>query len=107
MRTSQSPVATTTVFRLPFAVVLSATIAAATAVPVEAKPPQKTSNSAAVSAKKQGKIKAAKEGKAKAAARKQLTGRDHQGNHDSLTKPNKSGAKGDKHAKGIKQADAA
>src|SRR5712664_2024688 len=68
MRTSQSPVATKTVFRLLFAVVLSATIAAATAVPVEAKPPQKTSNSAAVSAKKQGKIKAAKEGKAKAAA---------------------------------------
>jgi len=57
--------------------------------------------------KKQDKIKAAQAGKAKAAARKQVTGRDHQGNHDSLTKPNKSGSKGDRHANGIKQAGAA
>jgi hypothetical protein len=57
--------------------------------------------------KKQDKIKAAQAGKAKAAARKQVTGRDHQGNHDSLTKSNKSGAKGDRHANGIKQAGAA
>ena len=57
--------------------------------------------------KKQDKIKAAQAGNAKAAARKQVTGRDHQGNHDSLTKPNKSGPKGDRHANGIKQAGAA
>jgi hypothetical protein len=105
MKISQSR--TKTMLSLLLAVALSTTITAVTTVPVAANPPQKTSNSAAVSAKKQGKIKAAKEGKAKAAARKRLTGRDHQGNHDSLTKPNKSGAKGDKHAEGIKQAGAA
>jgi len=74
---------------------LSLTIVAMTAVPAEA------------GKSKQDKIKAAQAGKAKAAARKQVTGRDHQGNHDSLTKPNKSGPKGDRHAKGVKQAGAA
>ncbi|CCE04717.1 exported hypothetical protein [Bradyrhizobium sp. STM 3843] len=78
------------------AAALSLTMVAMTAVPAEA-----------AKASKQDKIKAAQAGKAKAAARKQLTGRDHQGNHDSLTKPNKSGAKGDRHAKGVKQAGAA
>jgi len=78
-----------------FASVLSLTMVAMIAAPAEA------------ANKKQDKIKAAQAGKAKAAARKQVTGRDHQGNHDSLTKPNKSGAKGDRHANGIKQAGAA
>jgi hypothetical protein len=81
---------------LLLACVLSLTMAAVTAVPAEA-----------AKSSKQDKIKAAQAGKAKAAARKQLTGRDHQGNHDSLTKSNKSGAKGDRHAKGVKQAGAA
>jgi len=78
-----------------FASVLSLAMVAMIAVPAEA------------GNKKQDKVKAAQAGKAKAAARKQVTGRDHQGNHDSLTKPNKSGAKGDRHANGIKQAGAA
>jgi hypothetical protein len=76
--------------------VLSLTMVAMTAVPAEA-----------AKSSKQAKIKAAQAGKAKAAARKQGTGGDHQGNHDSLTKPNKSGPKGDKQAKGIEQAGAA
>jgi hypothetical protein len=50
---------------------------------------------------------AAKSGKAKAAARNQATGRNHQEHHDSLPKPNKSGAKGDRHTNGIKQAGVA
>jgi hypothetical protein len=75
---------------------LSLTMVAMTAVPVEA-----------AKSSKQDKVKAAQAGKAKATARKQVTGRDHQGNHDSLTKPNKSGPKGDRHANGIKQAGAA
>src|SRR5262249_42624454 len=55
--------------------------------------------------KKQAKVKAAQEGKKKAKARKELTGRDHQGNHDSLTKRGKrGGAKGDRHDNGIRQA---
>lgn len=86
----------TTTIRLLLASVLSLTMVAMTALPAEA-----------AKSSKQDKIKAAQAGKAKAAARKQVTGRDHQGNHDSLTKPNKSGPKGDKHAKGIKQAGAA
>jgi hypothetical protein len=76
--------------------VLSLTMVAMTAAPSDAG-----------GSSKQDKIKAAQAGKAKAAARKQVTGRDHQGNHDSLTKPNKSGPKGDRHANGIKQAGAA
>lgn len=41
----------------------------------------------------------------KAKARKELTGRDHQGNHDSLTKKEvRGGAKGDRHANGVRQA---
>ena len=67
--------------------------------------PQQTSNSA--NKKKQDKTKAAQAGKQKAAARKAVTGRDHQGNHDSLTKPTKKGAKGDKHMNGVKQSGAA
>ena len=49
--------------------VLSLTMVAMTAAPSEA-----------AGSKKQDKIKAAQAGKAKAAARKQVTGRDHQGN---------------------------
>jgi hypothetical protein len=64
--------------------------------------PQKTSNSA--NRAKQEKKNAAAEAKKKADARKELTGRDHQGNHDSLTKQTKKGAKGDKHMNGVKQA---
>lgn len=45
--------------------------------------------------------------KKKAKARKQLTGRNRQGNHDSNTKPNKKGPKGDKHAKGVRQSGSA
>lgn len=45
------------------------------------------------------------QGKQKAADRKKLTGRDHQGNHDSRTKPNvRGGAKGDRHDNGVRQA---
>jgi hypothetical protein len=69
--------------------------------------PQRTSKSSIEAAKTQAQKKASKDGKQKAQERKELTGRNHQGNHDSLTKPNKSGAKGDKHAHGIKQAGAA
>lgn len=69
--------------------------------------PQKTSKSSTISAKNQAQKKAIKDGKQKAEERKETTGRDHQGNHDSLTKLNKSGAKGDKHANGIRQAGAA
>jgi Ni/Co efflux regulator RcnB len=95
MHEVQPPRAVETLRRL-LASVLALTMVAMSVVPADA-----------AKASKQDKIKAAQAGKAKAAARKQITGRDHQGNHDSLTKPNKSGAKGDKHAKGIKQAGAA
>jgi hypothetical protein len=45
------------------------------------------------------------EGKAKAADRKELTGRDHQGNHDSNTKNVvRGGAKGDRHDHGTTQS---
>lgn len=55
--------------------------------------------------KAQAKLKAAKDGSAKAGARKELTGRTRQGNHDSRTKKEISGgAKGEKHAKGVRQA---
>ncbi|TCV95848.1 hypothetical protein EC912_102193 [Luteibacter rhizovicinus] len=44
------------------------------------------------------------EGKEKSAARKEVTGRYRQGNHDSLTKPNvRGGAKGDRHDHGRRQ----
>ena len=95
MHQIQSPRIAMTTMRRLLASVLSLAMVAMIAVPVEA------------ANKKQDKIKAAQAGKAKAAARKQVTGRDHQGNHDSMTKPNKSGAKGDRHANGIKQAGAA
>jgi hypothetical protein len=78
-----------------------------TAIPAIAgnKQPQKTSNSAKVTAKKQEKKAAIAQGKKDAKARKQLTGRDHQGNHDSLTKSNvRGGPKGDRHDNGVKQA---
>jgi hypothetical protein len=90
----QSPRIAMMTLRRLLASVLGLAMVAMIAVPAEA-------------GKKQDKVKAAQAGKAKAAARKQVTGRDHQGNHDSLTKPNKSGAKGDRHANGIKQAGAA
>lgn len=46
----------------------------------------------------------AAEGREKATARKALTGRDHQGNHDSLTKPEvRGGPKGDRHDHGRRQ----
>lgn len=46
----------------------------------------------------------AAEGREKAAERKALTGRDHQGNHDSLTKPEvRGGPKGDRHDNGRRQ----
>jgi len=96
MHEVQPPRAVMITLRRLLASVLALTMMAMSVVPADAG-----------KASKQDKIKAAQAGKAKAAARKQLTGRDHQGNHDSLTKPNKSGAKGDKHAKGIKQAGAA
>jgi Ni/Co efflux regulator RcnB len=96
MHEVQPPRAAMMTLRRLLASVLALTMVATSVVPADAG-----------KASKQDKIKAAQAGKAKAAARKQLTGRDHQGNHDSLTKPNKSGAKGDKHAKGIKQAGAA
>jgi hypothetical protein len=83
--------------------VAAASIHAADAMPK----PQATSKSSVKSAKNQAKKLASKEGAQKGKARKELTGRDHQGNHDSLTKANKSGAKGDKHDKGIRQAGAA
>jgi|SRR5450631_3715328 hypothetical protein len=95
MHKGQSARMTMTKVRRLLASVLGLAMVAVIAVPAEA------------ANKKQDKIKAAQAGKAKAAARKQVTGRDHQGNHDSLTKPNKSGAKGDRHANGIKQAGAA
>ena len=83
-------------------------VAAASMHSADAMPkPQATSKSSVESAKNQAKKKASRDGAEKGKARKELTGRDHQGNHDSLTKANKSGAKGDKHAKGIKQAGAA
>jgi hypothetical protein len=54
--------------------------------------------------KKQAKINAAQEGRGKAKKRKEVTGRDHQGNHDSLTKPPvRGGTKGDRHDNGTKQ----
>ena len=96
MREIEPPRAATMTLRRLLAGVLGLAVVAMSVVPADAG-----------KASKQDKIKAAQAGKAKAAARKQLTGRDHQGNHDSLTKPNKSGAKGDKHAKGIKQSGAA
>jgi hypothetical protein len=97
----------TAVARL-IAAALMFTITAASINSVHAMPKQqKTSASSIVSKKNQEKKKAAKQGKIAAKARKEITGRDHQGNHDSLTKPEKSGPKGDKHAKGIRQAGAA
>ncbi|MDC8746620.1 hypothetical protein NY751_11145 [Xanthomonas campestris] len=46
----------------------------------------------------------AAEGREKAAERKALTGRDHQGNHDSRTKPEvRGGPKGDRHDNGRRQ----
>ena len=52
--------------------------------------------------------KAAVEASRKAKDRKEATGRDHQGNHDSLTKAGPSGgSKGDRHDHGVQQAGAA
>ena len=85
----------------------SAALAVATAPAMESSafawpPPQKTSNPD--NRKKQEKNKAAQEGREKAKARQELTGRDHQGNHDSLTKSGiRGGAKGDRHDKGTTQ----
>ncbi|EFF47328.1 conserved hypothetical protein [Xanthomonas citri pv. fuscans] len=46
----------------------------------------------------------AAQGSEKGAARKALTGRDHQGNHDSRTKPEvRGGPKGDRHDHGRRQ----
>lgn len=43
-------------------------------------------------------------GREKAAARKELTGRYRQGNHDSQTKPTvRGGPKGDRHDNGVRQ----
>ena len=92
------------------AAALMLTVAAASIYSAHAmggKLPQKTSNSSVISAKNQAQKKASKDGKQKAKERQELTGRDRQGNHDSLTKPNKSGAKGEKHANGVRQAGAA
>ena len=87
-------------------VCMAVTLVLAPVHPIRAMPqPQQTSNPS--NKKKQDKIKAAQAGKQKAAARKAVTGRDHQGNHDSLTKPTKKGAKGDKHMNGVKQSGAA
>ena len=66
------------------------------------------SGSASATKSKQDKIKASQAGKQKAKERKELTGRDHQGNHDSLTKTGPSGgSKSDKHANGVRQNGAA
>ena len=68
--------------------------------------PQKTSNPD--NRKKQEKEKAAKAAREKAEARKKLTGRDHQGNHDSLTKPGvRGGPSGDRHDNGTRQSGTA
>lgn len=46
----------------------------------------------------------AAQGAQKASDRKELTGRNRQGNHDSLTKPTvRGGAKGDRHDNGRRQ----
>ncbi len=66
--------------------------------------PQKTSKSSKESAKNQAKKKAIADGTSNAKARKILTGRDHQGNHDSLTKAGvRGGPKGDRHDNGTRQ----
>ena len=62
--------------------------------------PQKTSNPK--NRKKQEKQKDSAAGKEKAKNRKELTGRDHQGNHDSNTKETKR--HDDRHDHGIKVA---
>ena len=64
--------------------------------------PQKTSKSSKQSAKNQAKNKGIADGKKKSDARKALTGRDHQGNHDSRTKQTKR--HDDRHDHGIKVA---
>ena len=65
---------------------------------------QETSKSGVQAAKKQAKKKGIADGKQKGKARKELTGRDHQGNHDSKTKQPK---KNDRHQHGIEQAGTA
>lgn len=60
-----------------------------------------------VESKKQQKTKASAAGAKAGQQRKSITGRVRQGNHDSLVKPEKSGAKGDRHANGIRQAGTA
>lgn len=100
------PTSWSSIRRVILTVCVAVTLVLAPLHPVRAMPqPQQTSNQA--NKKKQDKIKAAQAGKQKAAARKAVTGRDHQGNHDSLTKPTKKGAKGDKHMNGVKQSGAA
>jgi hypothetical protein len=64
--------------------------------------PQKTSTSSVNAAKKQKRKKDRAEAIGAAKNRKNLTGRDHQGNHDSATKQTKR--HDDRHDHGVKVA---